>query len=251
MTKKRKPSKTTQKLHTLTVGAAEITYTLTRRQRKTVGLYVHPDLRIEVRAAPHVPLDFVQRFVASRADWILLKQAEMQKRIAALPPPKPTHQYADGEIFQLLGREYRLEVHAAAREKVAIRRGRLIVCVRDGNRARAGQLITRYTRKQAERIFTRRLAVAWRSAAHWGKPYPPLKFRKMRARWGSCASNGTVTLNTRLIAAPLVLIDYVILHELCHLREMNHSPRFYAHMASVCPDWRIKRRALREYRFLD
>lgn len=249
--KKRPSPKTTQKQHTLTVGKTTITYTLTRRQRKTVGLYVHPDLRVEVRAAPHVPLDFIKNFVTSRADWILLKQVEMQKRVAALPPPKPTHHYADGEIFQLLGREYRLEVHAAAREKVAIRRGRLIVCVRDGDRERAAHLIARYIRKQAERIFTRRLAIAWRSAAHWGKPYPPLKFRKMRARWGSCASNGVITMNIRLIAAPLALIDYVILHELCHLREMNHSQRFYAHMAAVCPDWRIKKRALREFRFID
>lgn len=80
----------------------------------------------------------------------------------------------------------------------------------------------------------------------WVKATPPFKVRKMRSRWGSCSHKGAITINSLLIQAPPICIDYVILHELCHLQEFNHSPRFYALMDQVMPEWRAHRQYLRE-----
>jgi len=96
------------------------------------------------------------------------------------------------------------------------------------------------------RVFQERLG-------HWGPlaagrlgtpPAPRLRLRRMRRRWGSCTGQGVVTLNTRLVERCRCLIDYVLVHELCHLRELNHSPRFHALVADLMPDWRARSEAL-------
>ena len=100
-------------------------------------------------------------------------------------------------------------------------------------------------RDQAQQVFSERLLLVCQRfpgilAA------PELRLRKMRRRWGSCSRSGRVTLNTELVKLPLSMIDYVIAHELSHLREMNHSPRFWATVQSVFPEFQLARKTLRE-----
>ena len=101
----------------------------------------------------------------------------------------------------------------------------------------------RWYRHQAGRLFAARLSeLAGRLP--WLADDPPLRLRRMRRRWGSCSASGVITLNTHLVKAPTALLDYVILHELCHLRELNHGPRFYELMDQALPDWRARRQDL-------
>ncbi|MGD9641359.1 MAG: M48 family metallopeptidase [Elusimicrobiales bacterium] len=87
-------------------------------------------------------------------------------------------------------------------------------------------------------------------AAHWaallGVKYNRIAIKGQRSLWGSCSRRGNLNFNWRLAAAPPEALDYVVVHELCHLREMNHSPRFWAHVASACPDYKTHRRWLRD-----
>ena len=115
---------------------------------------------------------------------------------------------------------------------------------------RALQALDRWYLKQARELFDERfdLGVA-NFQRQFGAEIEPqgLKLRRMRRRWGSCSSSGMITLNRELIKLPVVLTDYVIAHELCHLLEFNHSPRFYALLAAMMPAWREHEAELRAY----
>jgi predicted SprT family Zn-dependent metalloprotease len=126
--------------------------------------------------------------------------------------------------------------------------GELIV--ETGDPTRAERLIADWYQRQAAQIFSQRLTVCFERVRAWGVAYPTLRVRRMKTRWGSCTGHGAITLNSRLVELPVDLIDYVILHELCHLREMNHGPRFYALLEGVCPTWKAQRAAYEAHRDL-
>ena len=120
---------------------------------------------------------------------------------------------------------------------------RLILATHDvHDTARNHRALVQWLRGQAMSCFEARVALY---ATQLGVPFPPLALSQAKTRWGSCSSRGHIRLNWRLIHLPLPLIDYVVAHELAHLKEMNHSPRFWAVVESMYPDWRQARRALR------
>lgn len=94
------------------------------------------------------------------------------------------------------------------------------------------------------KIVTERVAFF---AARYGVTWEKIAIRNQRTRWGSCSRNGNLNFNYRLVHLPPELVDYVVIHEICHLLEMNHSPRFWAQVAKECPDWQHCRRALRAH----
>lgn len=99
---------------------------------------------------------------------------------------------------------------------------------------------------RARELFSERYDACWAVFATPGETRPPLRLREMRSRWGSLAPSGRITLNTYLVRAPVDCLDHVIFHELCHLRERGHGPRFYAQLERYVPEWRERRRELRE-----
>lgn len=99
--------------------------------------------------------------------------------------------------------------------------------------------------ERARELFRERYDACWALFATPGETRPPLRLREMRSRWGSLAPSGRITLNTYLVGAPVDCLDQVIFHELCHLRERGHGPRFYAQLERYVPEWRERRRDLR------
>jgi len=100
-----------------------------------------------------------------------------------------------------------------------------------------------------EEVFAARLAACYPKVQHLGLPYPQITVREMRSRWGSCDPADRITLNIKLILVPEELIDYVIYHELCHLREHHHGKAFYQLLDRVLPEWRERKRKLEEFDF--
>jgi predicted metal-dependent hydrolase len=145
-----------------------------------------------------------------------------------------------------LGQRLPLTIHATTphwqrHEVVKLENGDLTVWVKDlQDTARLANVLAAWSRQQAELLFRQRIAALLPCFSEVTRP-PDLKIRRMRARWGSCSTNGTVTLNLRLIHLDMALIDYVIMHELCHLIEHNHSKRFYALLTCKMPDWQKRR----------
>ncbi len=232
----------------MTHGATTIEYELVRTARQSIALQVHPDGRVVVRAPKRTPLKQIEAVVAARIAWIARHQVRFQQRAAAQPAAR---QFVDGAVFPYLGQGYRLRI-VLGTARVQLDGDALVVGTRTpDDQARIAAQIERWYRTEAARVFAERLDAGFERIAAWGVPRPPLRIRDMKSRWGSCSAPtgerpARITLNLRLIELPVALLDYVVLHELCHLREMNHSKAFWALMDAVLPDWRNHRKALRQ-----
>ena len=233
----------TSSVHTLHFGDAAIEYTLTYAARKTLAIHVHPDRSVTVKAPAGSDFAAVEGFLRKRAPWILRKQAEF----AALPPKQPPRRYVSGESFTYLGRHYRLKVIEGEREWVKLTRGYLAVTTPNKtNTAYVQAQVEAWLRRQAQRHFHERVVALLPRFKPLALPEPELAVRAMKSRWGSCTGKGKITLNLHLMRAPRPCVDYVVVHELCHLVEHNHGKGFYALMERVMPDWRKRREALKQ-----
>lgn len=226
----------------LSVGNTTIRYELAFSKRKTLGIRIYPDGRVSVTAPTGLARAEIEQIVLKRADWIVRHQKKFQAAPRPIPLPR---RYVSGETYQYLGKAYTLRVVEDRIERVELGDGVLSVFVNQTtNTKRIAALIERWYHTQAERIFTARLKACFPQVSFMAVSMPTLTIRTMKTRWGSCTSRGRVTLNRKLLHMSEDLIDYVILHELCHLKEMNHSPRFYALMDRVLPHWRECRKRL-------
>ncbi len=225
-------------------GTTEIAYELIFSERKTLAIHVYPDGSVVVDAPVGSGLDAVEAKVKKRGGWILRQQRQFETY--AVPNPLP-RQYVSGESYRYLGRQYLLKVVADSIERVRLSRGYLTINVEDpSDTAHIQKMITAWYRQQAKRVFDERLKACFRRVESLGISYPTLTVRQMKSRWGSCTAAGNIILNLLLIHVPKRLIDYVVIHELCHLKEHNHSAAFYAVLERVLPDWEEQRRQLNQ-----
>lgn len=230
--------------HSIQYGETTIEYDLDYAPRKTLAISVEPSLRVHVVAPTGTPPETVEAKIRQRAPWILRQQRELERY---LPTPAP-RQYVSGETHRYLGRQYRLKVSEGQPEGVNLTRGWLHVSTTDkSGPARVKQLLDNWYDAQARQVFPERIeALLPRFSAVGITEAPPLIIKPLEARWGSCTDTGTITLNTRLVQASKSHIDYVVIHELCHLVEHNHSSRFYQLLDRMLPSWREKRQLLNE-----
>lgn len=210
-----------------------------RSARRTIGLYVHRDGSVLVRAPLRSPFGEVCLFIRERWDWLQNHRARFLRE----PPPR-TLLFRDGEPVLHLGEELILRVQPAARMRALRRDGELHLAVPsqapEDNSAIVAA-VEAWQRREALKLFPGRLAACHGVMESLALPLPQLRVRKMRSRWGSCSRSAVVTLNLELIRMPLDCIDYVITHELCHLVEFNHSSRFYELQARFMPDWKERK----------
>ncbi len=223
-------------------GNTTIKYNLIFSPRKTLTIDVYPDLQITVQAPEGTELAAVEAKVKKRAPWILRQQRQFEIYLPKLPP----RQYVSGETHRYLGRQYRLKViENDTAESVKLSRSYFYINVADkDNTERVKKLLTEWYRRQARRVFKERLDACLAKVRFLKLDYPELTIRQMQSRWGSCTPQGKIILNLKLIQVSKVYIDYVIMHELCHLKEPNHSRRFYDLLNRVMPDWKTKREKL-------
>ena len=228
---------------TLEYGDAKIEYTVTFAARKTLAINVHPDLIVSVTAPEGTDLVSIEERVRKRAPWILRQQRELELYLPHTPPKR----FVSGETHRYLGRQYRLKVAEEEREWVKLTRGYLhVVTANKADTERVRAQVESWYRKQARRVFHERLTAMLRRFRQVDIPQPELAIKRLEARWGSCTEDGVVSLNLKLMQVPKPYIDYVIVHELCHLVEHNHSRRFYLLLDRMMPDWRERRRRLNE-----
>ena len=242
MIRKRRPAAQAEpESRSLCVGSRSLCFDLVRSARRTLALQVHPDGRLVVRAPRRCPLTEIDRFVGSRVDWIARKRSEFAARV------RPQPAYSHGAEHPYLGGVFRLALSEGRPRGVALAGQRLEVRVADpADEALVRRALVGWYRQQAGGLFPERIAHWHGRMTHLDIPLPTLRVRAMRSRWGSCSNRGNVNLNLWLIKLPVDCIDYVVVHELCHLREFHHGPAFYALMDQVLPDWRETRARLRE-----
>lgn len=231
-------------LHTLHYGTTTINYRLSYAERQTLGIAVNPDCTVEVVAPQGCPLSQVERYLKRRRKWIVTQQQELERFLPLLPP----RQYVSGETHLYLGKQYRLKVLEGHTPAMTLMRGRFTLITRnkEDKEAIKAQLDEWY-RQKAEQIFAELLTESMKRAIIIGihQP-PPLKIRLMQKRWGSCTAQGTIILNLKLIQVSKPLIEYVIMHELCHLKEHNHRSAYYTLLDRIMPNWRERKEALNQ-----
>ncbi|NVM23589.1 MAG: M48 family metallopeptidase [Desulfobacterales bacterium] len=232
--------------HSVQYGDTTINYNLTYAQRKTLAITVHPDLCVTVKAPEGTDLADIEAKVCKRAAWILQQQRDLERYLPHLPP----RQYVSGETHRYLGRQYRLKVIEDGAESVKHSRNYIYAHVQDrADTERIKHLLDDWYHAHAKHVFAERLAACHPKVEHLGIAYPDLIIRVMKSRWGSSSPLGKITLNIKLIQVPKAYIDYVIFHELCHLKEPNHSQRYYELLDRVLPDWRERRERLNGFEF--
>jgi predicted metal-dependent hydrolase len=232
--------------NSLQFGSTTIEYHLSFAQRKTVAIEVHPDLQVTIIAPEGSKLSAVENLIRKRAGWIV----RQQRQFSTYAPQETPRAYVSGESYRYLGRQYRLKVLESQQEGVMMGRGLIYVMVSNKHDIKRVQIVLeKWYRDNARKVFCERLKSCYPRIERLGVPYPYLALRSMRTRWGSCNRSGRIILNPRLIQTPLNCIDYVILHELCHLKEHNHSKQYYQLLDQALPDWREQRRKLNEFEF--
>lgn len=202
---------------------------------KKVRIKVRPDCSIVVAAPESAPDNDVLEAVKKRGRWIYQQVRQFRKQLQHVTP----RHYVSGESHYYLGKQYVLKVsvepHAPARVKLL--RGQLQVNVRQKSPESVKAALDDWYKARAKEVFHKRLDAVLEQAI-WVTERPSLRILTMKTQWGSCSPAGRITLNPLLVKAPRDCIDYVILHELCHIAEHNHSERFYRLMGQVMPNWK-------------
>ena len=223
-------------------GTTTISYELNYTKRKTLGINVYPDTTVEVIAPLDADKEIIEEKLLKRAKWIV-KQINYFKGLAHNPIIK---EYVSGETHYYLGRAYRLKVTEAKEQNVKLIGRFFHIQTPTQHREQIKKLLTNWYRKQAVRKFKERLDICYKQMLREEIKYPDLEIRQMAKRWGSCTANGKIILNLALIKTPTYCIDYVIIHELCHLKHHNHSPDFYQLKTKYMPDWEERKKRLEQ-----
>ena len=227
---------------TFALGGRLVEYTLKRSLRRRSITFTIDENGLRVGAPWRASQRRIEALLATHRAWIERKLAEWQAR---RPPP---FEWRSGATVMLRGTPLTL-VHDTALAGTRCDDGRLLVGTASAESTAMARQVVAWLRAAALEWFAARAA---HFAAVLDVRIPEIRLSNARTRWGSCHSDGRVYLNWRLIQMPHEIIDYVVVHELSHLREPNHSPRFWGWVAGVLPDYRDRRRSLRRdgYRYL-
>jgi len=223
-----------------TWGERTFRYDLLLEDRRDLTISVLPDLRVTVRAPRGKSMTLIEGRVHARRPWIARQLRELE-RYHPLPLPR---RFIAGETHWYLGRQYRLTIRAGETSVVAFA-GRIVVTVpRPDEPPQIKRALEQWYAGRARAVFESRLADVQKTVPSLRRLEVTMRVRRMTRRWGSCAPSGLVTLNSELIRAPKTCIDYVVVHELCHLVVPSHSSKFYRLLRRCMPDWESRRQAL-------
>lgn len=211
------------------------------RKANRISIHVEPDGRVVVDAPAGASRDTVLAATRKRARWISQHLAAVRARVAHLLP----REYVSGESLLYLGRRYWLKVRVTPDQAGSTRmRGACIeVSVPTSDPLQVRAQLDAWFRARARQVFMERMQVV-AAPLRWVKELPAMRLQAMKVQWGSCSPAGRITLNPHLVKAPRECIDYVLLHELCHLRNHNHSPQFYKSLDAQMPRWRTTKERL-------
>lgn len=231
------------KLRRLTLNGRTLEYGLKRSARRTIGFTIDGN-GLVITAPRWVTLADIESAIAGKERWIFAKLAEWQTRTEQRALPRI--EWRDGAHIPYLGKPVRISLNAP-HGALTFDTEQAALSLALPAHADAQQIKDRvqgWLQNEAKRLFGERLAVY---AQKLGVGFKGYALSSAATRWGSCSSDGRIRLNWRLIHFPLSIIDYVVAHELAHLREMNHSPRFWETVESIFPEFREARHTLKHH----
>jgi hypothetical protein len=214
-------------------------------KRSANAKHIRLEVKSETGLTVVIPKSYNARYIPdlleAKRGWILSKLAKYGR----LRPYRTENELKSGDTITYLGQHLEVVVQPnhGGGDSVRRERNKLVVALKAEN-GRLDLVVERWHRMQAAHLIRRKVE---RASAHLGFTYNRVVIRGQKTRWGSCSHKGNLSFNWKLIMAPEPVIDYVIIHELAHLKEMNHTERFWGLVAEHCPQWREHRKWLRDH----
>lgn len=212
-------------------GSARIEFTLHYNGRKTLGITVTPEMDVEVVAPENASVEKVKEKVRKRAPWILKQQGYF----LSYHPKSPKRRFVNGESHYYLGKQFRLKVISRKQNSVAYKGPFIEVATSD--RSKVKTLVNQWYKRKAKEKFAEIAEPLIERFKKYKVEPTGIYIQSMKQRWGSCTPTGKIILNTELIKAPKRCIEYVIIHELCHLVHRDHTQKFLNLQSKEMPDW--------------
>lgn len=228
-----------------------IEYSFKRSHRaRRLRMQINEEGKLMIIAPLSISLEKIEHFISGNGEWIEKHIQKAKEKHQKIIP----HRYQTGDVFWLLGEACQLIVKTSSkkRSKVQWQKNQLCVSI-DKNTAESAQggavkkSLAIFFKKKADEVIRDRLEYLNEA---YGFKYNWVTLRDQKSRWGSCSKKGNLNFNWRLIMAPIEIIDYVVVHELCHLRHLNHSHQFWSMVAESIHDHKARRRWLKEKGYL-
>jgi predicted metal-dependent hydrolase len=208
---------------------------IVRSKRRTVAIEVTGEARLVVRAPLRTSPEDIDKFIEKKRLWILKKQGEAQQRLERAAPKR----FVSGEEFLFLGNSYKLTVVDDGKAPLSFDNG---FALSQNRQTDARSLFVEWYKIRAQEVIQERLLYY---SGLSGIEFTLFRITSAQKRWGSCNSKGNLHFAWRLVMAPLPVVDYVVVHELAHIVEKNHSARFWRRVERILPDYRERRAWLR------
>jgi len=222
----------------------DLEFTVTYSRRRTIGISVHPDSSVIVRVPYTTSQKTIVRIVKEKYDWAVKHRDNYRK----LNSSTISRSYTNGEMHLFRGNNSKLEIEKSVKSYVrffdnTIQIGTDIT----DNSLSVKKILYNGYKNEALKYFPELMSKVLGKHEKQGFNPRGLIIRTMKRRWGSCSNKGIITLSTELIKLADIYIEYVIIHELCHLKHHNHGPKFYELLSEVFPDWKPVRKELKKY----
>lgn len=213
-------------------GSRKIDFKLEYSNRKSLGITVTPGMDVLVKAPVATSIDVVKEKLKKRAYWII----KQQSFFLSFEPKTPAKKFVNGETHLYLGRQYRLKIISGKTETVKLKGKFIEVVTTDKTKVR--QKLNEWYYENAKKKFHLIAAPLIERFRKYKVQPDSIVIREMATRWGSCTPKGRIILNPELIKAPRACIEYVIIHELCHLVHHDHTQKFFDLQKKEMKDWK-------------
>lgn len=220
-------------MESVSYGSRRIDFQVRRVDRKTLAIEVHPDSSVQLIAPENSSLADLKKKVVKRGKWIVKQQAYFETFF----PATPKREYVSGETHLYLGKCYILKVEQGNKNSVKLRGGKIEVVDKVLQQEKIKEVLAAWYYRLAKKRFEIILEQAVRKFALEQIEIPPMEIKRMQKRWGSCTADGKIILNPELIKANSKCIEYVVVHELCHLVIPAHNKDFYRLLEEKMPNW--------------
>lgn len=207
---------------------------ITRSTRASLSIKILQNGSISVKAPYLIPKKFIEEFIKSKSEWIEKQQSSLKKH------SKQPKKFENGEKFTYLGKNYFLEI-GSSYSQIQLKDGKLLFPLALAKRGK--EVMEKWYIRQAKQLIK---TLVDEYAAKMGTTYNAITFSDTRSQWGRCTHDNRLQFNWRLIMAPLLVVRYVVIHELAHTKEKNHSGRFWAIVRSQNPSYKLQIKWLKE-----
>ncbi|TDX48218.1 M48 family metallopeptidase [Orenia marismortui] len=221
-----------------------IKYKIIRSNRKTLAIIVDPEDGVVIRAPKHLSKSKIRELLKKKGNWILKKK----EKVSEIKPKTAPKKFITGESFLYLGESYKLRLIKDISKEIAIdlSQGSLQIKVNPkinlNNKELIKDKLVDWYKDQAIKILMERIE---RYKVIIGKEPNKLRVKNHKKRWGSCSSLGNLNFNWKIVMAPIEIVDYLVVHELAHLVQPNHSPNFWSLVENIIPDYKARKEWLR------